>query len=399
MDTLPTAPHSQPFLNDDNSMTTERKTFVVRWLILHFIIYFLQTMNARFVLFALIPVSLLEAAHGFVPLGSSSYLASLSNRQGDALPYAGTPTLEEERYVENNFVKQEKFVHEEHGGERRLDKTAEEINQDSYANHRYYEYDDNFPPVEEGDYLYWVPPTDDISGPIENDYGNEYEATNYDDFDGDDDDAPRSCLERGQDNDDDDFLMWMVEYMYEQEQEDKDYNLLQDQAFWDAVAEKIVEETEKAQGDPQYEIFQDSNDIYHSSLLNVLDTSLRPCGPLLQADGSCNYCNLGDTDEALTVCCQLSEEFLESPHGEYCKRGNLQEGDVGCISANVWLSAYDDGVAPPVFLESTNILTLKEFSLDFLRAYALDHGDAMDRLEELQSQRRKLNKIFESSTD
>lgn len=359
-------------------------------------------MNARFFLFASIPVSLLEAAHGFGPLGvSSSYLASLSSRQGDALPYAGSPTLEKERYVESTFVKDEKFVHEEHGGVVGFDTAAAPENNQDPANHRYYEYDDSFPSVEEDDYLYWVPPTDDISGPIENDFGNEYESTNYDDYDvDDDDDAPRSCLDRGQDNaEDDDFLMWMVEYMYEQEQEDKDYNLLQDQAFWDAVAEKIVEETEKAQDDPQYEIFQDTNDIYHSSLLNVLDTSLRPCGPLLQADGSCNFCNLGDTDQALTVCCQLSEDFLESPHGEYCRRGNLQEGDVGCISADVWLSAYDDGVAPPVFLESTNILTLKEFSLEFLKAYALDHGDAMDRLEELQSQRRKLNKLFDSSTD
>ena len=47
----------------------------------------------------------------------------------------------------------------------------------------------------------------------------------------------------------------------------------------------------------------------------------------------------------------------------------LKEGDKWCICLNRWKQAMEDGLAPLVILESTNINVLKDISLDELKKY------------------------------
>ena len=116
--------------------------------------------------------------------------------------------------------------------------------------------------------------------------------------------------------------------------------------------------------------------------LNVLGEPLEVCGcaPMTgwYRDGSCR------TDRAdmgrHTVCCVVSDAFLT-----YSKaQGNdlstpvpafdfpgLKAGDHWCVCAPRWLEAYDDGMAPPVRLQATEITTLEVIPLEVLRQHAV----------------------------
>lgn len=113
---------------------------------------------------------------------------------------------------------------------------------------------------------------------------------------------------------------------------------------------------------------------------NVLGGVLETCctAPLTgyYRDGKCNT---GAEDSGVhVVCAQVTDEFLTYTKGQ----GNdlttprssfpgLKPGDRWCLCASRWKEALDDGVAPPVILESTHAAALKYVSLDQLKQHAL----------------------------
>ena len=115
--------------------------------------------------------------------------------------------------------------------------------------------------------------------------------------------------------------------------------------------------------------------------LNVLGKPLKIC--------SCNpstgwfrdgYCRSSTTDIGQhTVCCEITSQFLtyskalgndlSTPIQEYDFPG-LKEGDHWCLCAERWKQAYEDGMAPFVILEATEIGALKIIGIELLMAYS-----------------------------
>lgn len=117
--------------------------------------------------------------------------------------------------------------------------------------------------------------------------------------------------------------------------------------------------------------------------LNVFDQPLSSCGkdPLTGffRDGCCNT---SDNDAAShTICVEVSGAFLDysrslgndlmTPRPEFDFVG-LKPGDRWCVCALRWLEAYEQHVAPPVFLHSTHKRALELVSLQLLRQHAAD---------------------------
>ena len=96
-------------------------------------------------------------------------------------------------------------------------------------------------------------------------------------------------------------------------------------------------------------------------------------------NGLCDTCN--EDAGFHTVCILATEEFLEfsksvgndlsTPHPEFQFPG-LKPGDRWCLCALRWKEAYDNGKAPPVFLDSTHIETLKLIDLNILKQFTLN---------------------------
>lgn len=116
---------------------------------------------------------------------------------------------------------------------------------------------------------------------------------------------------------------------------------------------------------------------------NVLGEDLEPCStdPVtgFYRDGSCTC---GPEDIGVhSVCAVMTAEFLEhqasvgndltTPHPEWSFPG-LRPGDRWCVVAARWRQAYEDGVAAPVVLASTNERTLDVVPLVWLREHAVD---------------------------
>ena len=115
----------------------------------------------------------------------------------------------------------------------------------------------------------------------------------------------------------------------------------------------------------------------------MLGGPLEPCGtdPVtgFYRDGSCSC---GGQDIGLhAVCAVMTEEFLEhqraigndlsTPIPEYRFPG-LHPGDRWCVVAARWLQAYEDGVAAPVVLASSNERALELVPLEALQQHAVD---------------------------
>jgi hypothetical protein len=62
---------------------------------------------------------------------------------------------------------------------------------------------------------------------------------------------------------------------------------------------------------------------------------------------------------------------LSTPRPQYRFPG-LVPGDRWCVTAANWARAYDDGVAAPVVLASTNEAVLQIVSMAALRKHAVD---------------------------
>lgn len=129
-----------------------------------------------------------------------------------------------------------------------------------------------------------------------------------------------------------------------------------------------------------------------SDELNVLGGPLEPCGtdPLtgFYRDGCCVS---GPEDPGShSVCTVVTAEFLEhqrelgndlsTPIPAYAFPG-LSPGDRWCVVAIRWAQAYNDGIAAPVVLASTNQRALEIIPLEALQKHAVDvPGDASSLL-------------------
>ena len=120
--------------------------------------------------------------------------------------------------------------------------------------------------------------------------------------------------------------------------------------------------------------------LHEEGQLNVFGNDLELCclKPVTGAyrDG---FCNTGNNDIGThTVCAIVTDEFLLFSK----KRGNdltrditiynfkgLKAGDKWCLCALRWVEAYNNGCAPKLLLESTNIRTLDFVSLEKLLEY------------------------------
>ncbi len=117
--------------------------------------------------------------------------------------------------------------------------------------------------------------------------------------------------------------------------------------------------------------------------VNVLGEPLELCGddPLTGffRDGKCNTCN--EDVGSHTVCVEASQDFLEysrfkgndlsTPMPEHGFQG-LKQGDSWCLCAARWLQAYQDGMAPKVYLARTHRRALEIVPMALLKEYAID---------------------------
>ncbi len=117
------------------------------------------------------------------------------------------------------------------------------------------------------------------------------------------------------------------------------------------------------------------------TILNVLGEPLHICSckPMTgwYRDGFCKT----DTSDIgqHTVCCVMTESFLTyskaqgndltTPSPEYGFEG-LKAGDHWCLCAPRWKQAYEDGMAPLVCLESTEIGALQIIGIELLLKHA-----------------------------
>lgn len=117
--------------------------------------------------------------------------------------------------------------------------------------------------------------------------------------------------------------------------------------------------------------------------LNVFGETLLPCSedPLTGffRDGCCNTSD--DDIGSHTVCIEVTQDFLEysrfrgndlsTPHPEFGFPG-LKPGDRWCLCAPRWLEAYEQEMAPRVYLQRTHQKALEVVPLAVLRGYAVD---------------------------
>lgn len=118
---------------------------------------------------------------------------------------------------------------------------------------------------------------------------------------------------------------------------------------------------------------------------NLLGSELKICctDPMtgFYRDG---FCRTGVEDTGRhTICILATEEFLaysksvgndlSTPRPEFQFPG-LKPGDKWCLVAVRWKQAFDDNMAPQVYLESTHESALQVIDLETLREYAVEEG-------------------------
>ncbi len=117
--------------------------------------------------------------------------------------------------------------------------------------------------------------------------------------------------------------------------------------------------------------------------INIFGEPLEPCSDAPMTgffrDGCCNT---GDQDAGShTVCIQVTAEFLQysrfrgndlsTPMPEFGFPG-LQPGDCWCLCAARWLEAWQQNMAPRVFLRRTHMRALEIIPIQALKEYAVD---------------------------
>ena len=117
--------------------------------------------------------------------------------------------------------------------------------------------------------------------------------------------------------------------------------------------------------------------------LNVFDEALVPCStdPVtgFYRDGCCNTSD--DDPGSHTVCIRVDERFLQysrfrgndlsTPMPDFGFPG-LSSGDSWCLCAARWLEAYEQDMAPKVYLTRTHKRALEIVSIDKLKEFAAD---------------------------
>ena len=122
-------------------------------------------------------------------------------------------------------------------------------------------------------------------------------------------------------------------------------------------------------------------EIYPS--INVFGKELEMCCNDPQTgffrNGMCDTCK--EDFGVHTVCILATEDFLvfskavgndlSTPRLEFNFSG-VKPGNRWCLCAMRWMEAYDQGKAPPVFLESTHEATLKLVDFNILQQFAVN---------------------------
>lgn len=117
--------------------------------------------------------------------------------------------------------------------------------------------------------------------------------------------------------------------------------------------------------------------------INVFDEPLDSCGgkPVtgFYRDSKCNTCQ--EDVGSHTVCIEASKEFLDYSRfkgndlstsvPEFGFEG-LKPGNSWCLCAARWIEAYEDNMAPKVFLTKTHKRALEVVPFELLKKYALD---------------------------
>lgn len=117
--------------------------------------------------------------------------------------------------------------------------------------------------------------------------------------------------------------------------------------------------------------------------VNVFDEPLVACGerPVTGffRDSMCNTCE--EDVGSHTVCIEATGAFLEysrfkgndlsTPVPEFGFEG-LRPGDTWCLCAARWLEAYEENMAPRVFLTRTHKRALEIVPLELLKNFAVD---------------------------
>ena len=96
-------------------------------------------------------------------------------------------------------------------------------------------------------------------------------------------------------------------------------------------------------------------------------------------NGMCDTCR--EDQGVHTVCILATEDFLKfsksvgndlsTPHPEFEFPG-IKPGDRWCLCALRWQETYEQGKAPPVYLESTHENTLKLVDFNLLQKFAVN---------------------------
>jgi len=92
-----------------------------------------------------------------------------------------------------------------------------------------------------------------------------------------------------------------------------------------------------------------------------------------------NYCSYNKQDGGRhIVCASVTKDFLQftyskgndliTPRGDF---PGLVPGDRWCLCVHRWIESYKAGVAPPIYLESSDIEVLKYVDIEILKKYAL----------------------------
>ena len=122
-------------------------------------------------------------------------------------------------------------------------------------------------------------------------------------------------------------------------------------------------------------------DIYLS--INVYGKELETCCDNPKTgffrNGMCDTCK--EDIGIHTVCILATEDFLvfseavgndlSTPRPEFNFPG-VKPGNRWCLCAMRWKEAYEQGKAPPVFLESTHEATLKRVDFNILQQFAVN---------------------------
>jgi uncharacterized protein len=149
-----------------------------------------------------------------------------------------------------------------------------------------------------------------------------------------------------------------------------------------------------------------------SAAVNVLGTPLQCCCANVGGDDGIGtgfyrngFCETGSQDLGRhTVCVQVTADFLQfsksvgndlsTPAPQFLFPG-LKHNDIWCLCAARWTHAYQNGMAPKVFLQATHQKTLDYVPYEILRGFAVDGAEADASLARLNDQRSKLDKLLE----